>query len=293
MMSGVVSVPVIPPFPWRPLLAYLAHRSTPVLETVTTDRYVRRTAAGNVSVEYDSTAQALRCSMQGGDGTPDFLPRIRRLFDTLHDPEPVHRALAGCPIIGARVRGLPGVRVAGCWEPFELCLRVILGQQVSVKAAHRLMGRLVARCPALEAAALEASAVAAADLSALGLTAARARTLRTFAERVAGRDVRLDAPSWEETAGQLQEVPGFGPWTLQYLAIRLGRDADAFPDTDLGLLRATGIATPRELRRLAENWRPYRAYAAMYLWACGRAARESTPADSPTAPASGRPPSSR
>jgi len=138
---------------------------------------------------------------------------------------------------------------------------VILGQQVSVKAAHTLMGRLVARCPGLEAGQL-----AAADLSTLGLPGRRFETLRLFAERVSAGEIRLDGRPWDEVAGQLAEVPGFGPWTLQYLAIRLGRDADAFPEQDLGLMRATGAKSPRELLRLAEAWRPYRAYAAMYLW---------------------------
>jgi 3-methyladenine DNA glycosylase/8-oxoguanine DNA glycosylase len=138
---------------------------------------------------------------------------------------------------------------------------VILGQQVSVKAAHTLMGRLASRCPGLEA-----GQVAASDLSTLGLPARRLQTLRLFAERVAAGAIRFDGRPWDEVAGGLVEVPGFGPWTLQYLAIRLGRDRDAFPEQDLGLMRATGAKSPRELLRLADAWRPYRAYAAMCLW---------------------------
>jgi len=256
-MSPVLSVPVRAPYPWRSILDYLALRCTPGVETISADRYTRKTPSGTVAVEYDSFAQALRCSV---DGATDALPRIQRLFDTLHDPHPVTRALRRCPVLGARVRKLPGVRVPGCWEPFELCLRVILGQQVSVKAAHTLMGRLVARCPGLDPGQL-----AETDFGTLGLPAARLRTLRIFAERIAGGDIRLDG-AWDQTADGLAEVPGIGPWTLQYLAIRLGRDADAFPDTDLGLLRASGAETPRHLRTLAETWRPYRGYAAMYLW---------------------------
>ena len=257
-MSAVLSVPVQAPYPWRSILAYLTPRSTPDVETISADRYVRKMPSGIVSVEYDSSAPALRCSITDA---PDALPRIQRLFDTAHDPRPVTRALRNCPVLGSRVRRLPGLRVPGCWEPFELCLRVILGQQVSVKAAHTLMGRLVARCPGLDPGQL-----AQTDLGTLGLPSARLRTLRAFAERVAGGVIRLDTP-WDHTASSLSEVPGIGPWTLQYLAIRLGRDADAFPDTDLGLLRAAPAESPRCLRALAETWRPYRAYAAMYLWA--------------------------
>jgi len=103
-------------------------------------------------------------------------------------------------------------------------------------------------------------------LSAIGLTGARARTVRVFAERVARGIIRLDAPSWEEIADGLQATPGFGPWSIQYLSLRLGRNTDAFPETDLGLLRATGAATAKHLLKIAEAWRPYRGYAAMYLW---------------------------
>ena len=257
-MSAILSIPVRAPVPWQAILGYLSPRCSPGLETVSADRYVRRTSSGPVSIEYDPDAQALRCV---GNHAPDTAARIQRLFDTLHDPAPVARALESSPLLGARVRRLPGVRIPGCWEPFELCLRVILGQQVSVKAAHTLMGRLVARCPELDPQEL-----ARTDFSSLGLPAARRRTLSTFTERVASGSIRLNAASWSEISRDLAEIPGFGPWTLQYLAIRLGRDPDAFPETDLGLLRAAPALSPRHLRSLAETWRPYRAYAAMYLW---------------------------
>jgi 3-methyladenine DNA glycosylase/8-oxoguanine DNA glycosylase len=255
-MSDTFAVPVQSPYPWRSILDYLAPRSTPGAESVEAGRYVRQTSAGAVTVEYDPAALVLRCA-----GEKVTLPRIERLFDAGHDPRAVNRALRGSPLLGPKLRALPGVRAPGCWEPFELCLRVILGQQVSVKAAHTLMGRLTARCPGLDP-----GQVAEADLATLGLPGARLRTVRTFAERVAAGTIRLEGQSWDETAGQLKESPGFGPWTLQYLAIRLGRDSDAFPETDLGLLRAAGAQTPRELLRMADQWRPWRGYAAMCLW---------------------------
>jgi 3-methyladenine DNA glycosylase/8-oxoguanine DNA glycosylase len=230
------------------------------METISADKYVRNAPSTPVSVEYDPAAQVLRCS---ANDAAAMLPRIQRLFDTLHDPAPVARALEDCPVIGSRVRERPGVRVPGCWEPFELCLRVIIGQQVSVKAAHTLMGRLVARCPELDPGQLLRT-----DLASLGMPSARLRTLRAFAERVDSGAIRLNTPGpWSETARNLAEIPGIGPWTLEYLAIRLGRDPDAFPDTDLGLLRSAAAPSSRHLRVLAETWRPFRAYAAMYLWA--------------------------
>jgi 3-methyladenine DNA glycosylase/8-oxoguanine DNA glycosylase len=264
-MIHVFSIPVAAPYPWESILRYLAFRSTPGMETIEPDRYLRRTPWGSISVEFDPATHALRCSATfGADGPPDsadLLTRVQRLFDTGHDPSRVDRALASSPLLRSRIRKLPGIRAPGCWEPFELCLRVILGQQVSVKAAHTLMGRLSALCPGLEP-----SQLAATDISTFGMPARRLQTLRHFAERVASGEIRLEGSPWDEVAAQLAEVPGFGPWTLRYLGIRLGRDADAFPEQDLGLMRAAGVKTPRELEKLAEAWRPFRAYAAMYLW---------------------------
>lgn len=245
------SIPVLQPYPWDAVLRYLSSRCTPGIETIEASRYRR----GTVTVEAGDGVVVI-----GGAEGREIEPRVRRLFDTDHDPVAVAKAFGRCRVMRPRLAQLPGARVPGCWEPFELCLRVILGQQVSVKAAHTLMGRLAARCPGLTP-----GSVAGADLANFGMPASRVRTLQLFAERVAGGAVDFARP-WPEVAAQLAEVRGIGPWTLQYLAIRLGRDPDAFPDSDLGLLHAAGAGTPGELRRLAEKWRPYRAYAAMYLW---------------------------
>jgi DNA-3-methyladenine glycosylase II len=247
-----LTIPVAQPYPWDAVLRYLSWRCTPGEETIEGDRYRR----GAVTVEArDGTLVA-----SGGTAADGIEARVRRLFDTDHDPAAAAKALGRCRLMRPRLKQLPGMRVPGCWEPFELCLRGILGQQVSVKAAHTLMGRLAARCPGLTP-----GGVAGADLTNFGMPARRVRTLQLFAERVADGAVDLAKP-WPEAAAQMAEVPGIGPWTLGYLAIRLGRDADAFPESDLGLLHGAGAGTPRELRKLAERWRPYRAYAAMYLW---------------------------
>jgi 3-methyladenine DNA glycosylase/8-oxoguanine DNA glycosylase len=253
-------IPVEAPFPWQVLLRYLALRSTPGVERVSADRYERTTAAGGIAVEYDAARGGLRCSGLGARG--DAAARVRRLFGTECNVKEVARVLGRSRLLRGRVRNLGGMRVPGCWEPFELCVRVVLGQQVSVKAAHTFMRRLVERCggPA-------ADGVAAADLSSIGLTGSRIRTIRTLAEQVAAGVIRLEEQPWPEVAAGLRAMGGFGPWTIEYLALRLGRDADAFPASDLGLLRAAGASSAAELRRMAEAWRPYRGYAAMYLWA--------------------------
>jgi 3-methyladenine DNA glycosylase/8-oxoguanine DNA glycosylase len=253
VMSGL-TIPAVAPFPWETTLRYLCYRHTPGLETVAPDAYTRRTSQGLLRITRNG--RGLRCSLEA----EDLSTRIERLFDPGGEAGGAARVLARCPVVGPHVRALPGLRIPGCWEPVELCLRAILGQQVTVKGAHTLMGRLAALCPEFDPATL-----AGLDMGAVGLPARRAQTLRTFTERVASGAISFARP-WEETAERLREIPGIGPWTVSYLAIRLGRDPDAFPQSDLGLLRASGVATPRELLRLAESWRPYRAYAAMYLW---------------------------
>src|SRR5579862_6900086 len=153
----VALAPVTAPFAWREILRYLAPRSTPGIEIVEEERWARKVPGGVVSVSYADGV--LRC--QGGADEA----RVRRLFDTDCDIGEVARVLRRSPVLRARMRKIAGVRVPGCWEPFELCVRVILGQQVSVAAAHTLMGRLVERC-----GGTAADRVAAADLSSIGLT---------------------------------------------------------------------------------------------------------------------------
>jgi 3-methyladenine DNA glycosylase/8-oxoguanine DNA glycosylase len=153
------------------------------------------------------------------------------------------------------------MRPLGAWSPFELCVRTILGQQVTVAAAGTLMRRLVERC-----GTVTPECVADADFAAIGMPGKRVDTIRSFARAVG--DGRVDfARPWADIEAALQGLPGFGPWTRAYLAIRLGRDPDAFPETDLGLIRAAQVSSPVQLLALADGWRPYRAYAATYLWA--------------------------
>jgi DNA-3-methyladenine glycosylase II len=108
--------------------------------------------------------------------------------------------------------------------------------------------------------------VADADFTAFGMPGKRVETIRTFARAAAAGRVDFARP-WSEVEAALKELPGFGPWTRAYLGIRLGRDPDAFPETDLGLIRAAQVDSPAQLLALADGWRPYRAYAATYLWA--------------------------
>jgi AraC family transcriptional regulator of adaptative response / DNA-3-methyladenine glycosylase II len=174
--------------------------------------------------------------------------------------------------------------VPGAWDPFELAVRAILGQQISVKGATTLAGRIAgsfgekligevsdgSREPAPDMIFPTPAVLAEADLSRIGLTRARAHTIRELARAVETgelvMDTAIELPELEE---MLTRLPGIGNWTAQYIAMRALGEPDAFPATDLALLRAAGngkAITPRALLEQAESWRPWRAYAAMYLW---------------------------
>jgi AraC family transcriptional regulator of adaptative response / DNA-3-methyladenine glycosylase II len=172
----------------------------------------------------------------------------------------------------------PGLRVPGAFDGFDLALRAVLGQQVSVKAASTLFGRFAAAYgepivtphPVLTHIGPHASRIADEPLerlAALGLPRTRALTVRGLARAFADGAVRLDpGADAEATRLRLRELPGIGDWTAQYIAMRALRDADAFPASDLGVLKALGVARPREALAIAEGWRPWRAYAVMHLW---------------------------
>jgi len=238
-------------------LAYLAPRRTAGAEEVTPQAYTRVTPGGSLTFEFDTPSGSL-ISPTEVPGTEDW-NRLSALF-RLHEDWTPPATFVADPLLGPLVRGVPGFRPLGCWSPFELCLRTIVGQQVSVAAAGTLMARLVAR-----AGTWTPDAVARADLANLGMPGRRVQTIRALAEKAAAGDLSWASP-WVELRESLARLPGFGPWTLDYLGIRLGRDLDALPTSDLGLLHATGSRTHKELVTRAEGWRPYRGWAASYLW---------------------------
>ncbi|HEY9546789.1 MAG TPA: AlkA N-terminal domain-containing protein [Solimonas sp.] len=252
------------PFPWPALLGYFESRLIEGFETIESSCYARVGRDHHLKVTYDETRGVL---MVTGDGLSraEARARVTQLFSPQHDGDAIEAALTRSPMLAARIARCPGFRPLGCWSPFELCIRTLIGQQVTVVAARTLLKRLIARCGELTPAA-----VAGSDLSAIGMPGKRIAAIRGFAAAVARDEVRLDSRSWPDLDRELAALPGFGPWTRAYLAIRLGRDPDAFPDSDIGLLRAAGVATPRELRQLAEAWRPYRGHAATLLWAVPR-----------------------
>jgi AraC family transcriptional regulator, regulatory protein of adaptative response / DNA-3-methyladenine glycosylase II len=205
--------------------------------------------------------------------------RVKNLFDLGATPDAVADVLSQDSMLAAVVRRLPGLRVAGAFDGFELAVRAVLGQQVSVRGATTLAGRWAAafgtpiatptphaELSLLAPTAVRMCSVAADEIAALGVVGARARCLKALAHAAAERRIVLGlAANVEEQVERLMALPGIGPWTAQYIAMRALRWPDAFPAEDLILLRAAGLGK-KELLARAEGWRPWRAYATHYLW---------------------------
>jgi AraC family transcriptional regulator of adaptative response / DNA-3-methyladenine glycosylase II len=257
-----------PPYHWDALIEFLAARATPGIEKATSDEYRRNISldgrAGTVSVRPLPAKNCLELQIQFPDPGALFriVERVRRIFDLGADPSEVAGHLMQNARLKPLVRAHPGLRVPGCWDGFEIAIRAILGQQVSVKGATTLAGRLAAEFgqPMPEAEGVlfpKPEALASADLGRIGLTKQRALSIRELACAVARGDVSFDGSlDPEQFEKKITAVPGIGAWTAQYIAMRLG-EPDAFPAGDLHL---------RGFAREAEAWRPWRAYAAMYLW---------------------------
>ena len=268
-----------PPFHWDALLTFLGRRAIPGVEAIESDRYLRTISlngdSGSLGVSLDEAASALRVCISFPEPRWLFLivERLRRMFDLGADPSEIER-LSNDQLLAKRIEAMPGLRVPGCWDGFELAVRAILGQQVSVAGASTLAGRLVrtfgipiSASPPLTHLFPAAEVLAEADVARIGLPKNRAETIRALGRAVTeGRIAFSAVTNIEEFQSRLRELPGIGDWTAQYIAMRALGDPDAFPASDLGLLRGASLSDQRELARLAESWRPWRAYAAMYLW---------------------------
>ena len=286
-----------PPYDWDAMLSFLAARAIPGVETVAGGTYRRTIAIGGhsgvISVapsDKNRINVSVRCPNIAA--LPQIIARVRRVFDLAADPDAIGAHLALDPLLAPLVAARPGLRVPGAWDGFELAVRAIFGQQITVPAATRLLGRLVDAhglvLPATAGGGDGLSHVfpapgrlATADLAVLGMPKARAMSVTSLAAAFAvdptifGRGASL-----EDAITKLRALPGIGEWTAQYIAMRELREPDAFPAADVGLLRAMTNAdgrrpSPAELLSRAERWRPWRAYAALHLWAAGAAPASS------------------
>jgi len=279
----VLRLAVRQPYDGPAWLAWLRSRAVSGIEELTESTY-RRTirlprTTGIIELTPADDHVAMRLSVDSLADLAVAVSRSRALGDLDADPETVAETLRLDPLLAPLIAARPGLRVPGHVDGFELACRAVIGQQISVAGARTMLGRMVAALGEplstsdgpLTRLFPTPDAVANSDLDGLGLTGARRRTLRAVADAVASGDLALDrGADREKTALQLLELPGIGPWTASYIAMRALGDPDAFPSSDLGLLRSSkalgGPADAATLESHSTRWRPWRAYAAQYLW---------------------------
>jgi AraC family transcriptional regulator of adaptative response / DNA-3-methyladenine glycosylase II len=272
------------PFDWDGILHFLAARAMKGVEAVDDAAYLRTVQLGGrtgwIRVHNEPGKRALLVELTRPltPALPALLGRLRNLFDLAARPDMITARLAHDDLIGAAVRRNPGLRVPGAFDGFELAVRAILGQQITVKSASTLAGRFAAAFgdsidtphPALTHLSPTAERVAEAsvdEVAALGIVGARARSIIELAREVASGKLKLeagaDAPA---TIEQLVALPGIGRWTAHYVAMRALRWPDAFPREDLVLRKRLGGVTAARAEELSQSWRPWRSYATLHLW---------------------------
>ena len=281
-----------PPYDWGQVRTFLGLRAIPGVETVDERSYARliRTADthAEICVQLLPDLDALELRVRGAPTGALFqiASAARRVFDLSADPQRIRDTLRSDPLLRPLIGRSPGLRIPGAWDPFECAVRAVLGQQITVAAARTLAARLVRRIgqPVSAGSGLThlfptPQALALAPLEGLGLTGARVSAIRTLAAAVAAGRIAFDRPA-AEVIGDLRQLPGFGEWTAQYVALRALGEPDALPCADLVLRHMTAEGTiplsTQQMRRRAEHWRPWRSYAALHLWcaASGRATRK-------------------
>ncbi len=280
-----------PPFDWNQILGFLALRAIPGVEAVGASEYAR-------SVTIGSYRGVLRVRPGRGDWLeletasdaaaelPRIVAGVRAIFDLGADPQKIAEQLAADELLGAAVQARPGLRVPGAWDPFELTVRAILGQQVTVRGATTLAGRIASRygepidtdVDGIDRLFPAPASLTEIALDGQGMPTKRVETIRNLALRMELERSTFDAEP-DRFVEELCRIPGLGPWTAHYVAMRALGEPDAFPASDLGLRKAVAaiekgdIPTAAQLERRAERWRPWRSYAAMYLWSTLAATR--------------------
>jgi AraC family transcriptional regulator of adaptative response / DNA-3-methyladenine glycosylase II len=272
-----------PPFDWEHLLGFLARRAIPQVETVAHGAYLRTVRLSRQGTEHTGFLEVrnepekrmltVRLSDALAPVCVMVLERVKRLFDLEADVAAINQ------VLGPLAKDRPGLRVPGSFDGFEMAVRAILGQQISVLGARTLAGRIVARfgtpisVPVESLSYLFPSAARMAratvdEIGRLGIIGRRAETIVALARAISRGELSLEPGNRVEgTLKQLRKIPGIGDWTVQYLAMRALSWPDAFPHTDLGIGKALGEKNPRKILELTEKWRPWRAYAALHLWA--------------------------
>ena len=271
-----------PPLDWTRLLEFLAKRSIEGVEQIEGNRYLRTVRfrlgdvqhAGWVAVMPAKRKPTVEVQMSPSlvGAIPAVLGRVKRLFDLACNPAEISAAL------GQLALPRPGLRLPGAFDGFEIAVRAVVGQQITVKAARTIVGRFAAcfgetiETPAhalrtLFPSATQIAQIAYSDIAANGILSARAKTIIALAQAIADGDLVLEpGADVERTIERLRAVPGVGEWTAQYIAMRALSWPNAFPHTDYGVLKAMGEKNPKVALVRAAEWQPWRAYAVIHLW---------------------------
>ena len=283
-----VRLPYRRPFNWSAILEFFAVRATPGVEAVTGGTYSRTItsddAHGVVQISPDKRDGYLSLTLHCVNTNALFetVQTAREVFDLDAPVSEIRATLEKDKVLQPMMRKNPGVRVPGAWDGFEVTIRAILGQQISVKAATTIAGRIARKYGerlelprtkiegGLSHIFPKAERLMRARFLNIGLVRSRAETIRRVSSAVVNGDLQFDvAQVPEQFCDALKSIRGVGDWTAQYVAMRALKNPDAFPGSDLGLIKAFAYpdrVTPKELITLAEDWRPWRAYAAMLLW---------------------------
>jgi AraC family transcriptional regulator of adaptative response / DNA-3-methyladenine glycosylase II len=303
--TSVLQLAYRPPYDWDAMLAFLGARALAGVEHVTDGSYARTVqlgeAKGWIRVTRSRQRDALLVELTHSltPVLPALLNRVRALFDLDARPDVIARRLARDPRLAPSLRASPGLRVPGAFHGFEMGLRAILGQQVTVRAATTIAGALmeafgeefVTPFPELGRLSPTPARIGRArvdEIARRGVVAARARSLIALAEAQGAAALRLDGgahPDPDDSIRRLAELPGIGPWTAHYIAMRALRWPDAFPKEDLAVRSALGGVSPAEAEALSQPWRPWRSYAVMHLWRT-RGSDGGAPAPPPSKPSS-------
>lgn len=281
-----LSLPYRPPFDWQTLLAFYQTRAIPGVEFIDNGVYHRtiriNATRGVISLTHADKGHSLVLTTALSDSC-DLLAvveRVRRMFDLDANMAAIHKVLAEDPVLAHLIGKHPGLRLPGAWDPFEVAVRAVVGQQISVKGARTVIGRIVAKAgqrfefrdpPELTHLFPTPRDLGKCELGRVGMPTKRVETIMAVSRAVACGEISFHVRgALENFVEDLTKVQGIGDWTAQYVAMRALGEPDAFPAADLGIIRALQQGaqrpTPKQVAARAENWRPWRAYAAIYLW---------------------------
>ena len=276
-----------PPLDWEKILAFFKARAIYGVETVQADRYRRTVRIGNcrgrIAVSHADKTHGLILDAKLSDSSHlmEIVARVRQMFDLDANMNAIHDALSMDDLLKRIIETCGGMRLPGAWDPFEVVIRAVVGQQISVKGAQTILGRIAEKAgmPAGKYAARnlnfffpDAGEVAGAGLSGLGMPQQKSDTLQRVAEAVHSGRLRLEAGrKSSQFTEEISRIKGIGPWTANYIAMRAFGEPDAFIAQDLGIAKAltpNGGTRPtaNQIQKRAEAWKPWRAYAAVYLW---------------------------